>query len=235
MPKNEDVEVVKGVANLRDEVHHVAPVKVGDGFIPLHKVPALSLVTAFVQKNLAFAKAHTVEATGHNDGEQIDRVEKVWGIKGEPYCAMGQYYAFAKAFFDLNMVGLKPADAAERLASVREKIAEWYLEFSPACADMIAAAKRREQWVEFGPEFASRMASGDLVFFNFGPHSKPHRHVGMVVRWDGSHIVTVEWNTVAGPEDESSDPKGFGGCFVKHRAPDAGTIEGFIAWGKNQL
>jgi hypothetical protein len=231
MPKNEDVEVVKGVANLPADAPETAVIEMarGDKHV-LARVPGPELAAAFVAKNLAFANAHVLEATGRNDGEQIDRLEKVWGMKGEPYCAMGQYYAFAKALFDLNGIELKPTDAAEKLSAARDEVADWYLEFSPSCADMIAAAKKRGQWVELGPHTPSRLAPGDLVLFNFGTHARPHRHVGMAVRWDGSHILTVEWNTVAGPEDKSSDPKGFGGCFVKHRALDAGVVEGTIVW-----
>ena len=45
-----------------------------------------------------FAASGLHEATGRNDGEQIDKIERFFGMQGEPYCAMGLAFCYMKAY-----------------------------------------------------------------------------------------------------------------------------------------
>lgn len=186
-----------------------------------------------LEVNLAFAQAHVVEETGHNDGKQIDRLEKVWGLKGEPYCAMGQYWAFAKAYAQELGLDVTEKNAVETLAELRDDIAREYLRFDPRVAVMMTSAMRRGQFRTFNSaDRVHRMVPGDLVVFDFGEHGSPAYHIGMFARFDGNQMHLVEWNTSppkggeAGPK--SNDPRG--GCFVRHRHPDPDFVLGWIAW-----
>lgn len=59
---------------------------------------------------VAQAQVGTKEATGHNDGEQVENYLKSVGLnpKGKyPYCAAGQYYCFKEA---TDILGLPASD-----------------------------------------------------------------------------------------------------------------------------
>ncbi len=185
-----------------------------------------------VEQNIAFAKAGIYEATGHNDGDFINKVEKVWGMQGEPYCAMGQYYNFAKTLLVLNGVYITAANLVEHEKQIKGFVEEHYLLFDPLVANMIHAAKDRGQWNPFTVSHdAAKIGRGDFICFNFGSKSHPQNHIEQFDKWDTSHIYTIGWNTSAGKGAiEGNDPKGGGGVFYKHRAPDPNSITGWIHW-----
>lgn len=208
----------------------------------LKRIDGYQLAAVTTAANIEFAKSGTViEVTGKNDGPQIDKVEKVWGLNGEPYCAMGQYWVFAKKLADLcnieyNNDPKSPKYCVKVFAAMRQFIRQEYLLFHPACAYMINAAMKRGQWRVFDDESdMQKLVQGDYIFYdwNWDDDDHPQRHVEQVVMVDGRHIVTVGWNTRADsgdPGKETNDPAGGGGCFVKHRSPDARVILGYIRW-----
>lgn len=190
------------------------------------------MAIAFSLKNQEFAAAGIREKTGHNDGPEIDKVEAVWGMKGEPYCAMGQYYAFAKAYVELKGIKLTPGTIVKILRDHKAEIAQRFQKFSPLVSDMFKAAKVEHTWREFEqPSDMTKIADSDLVCFNFGSESKPQNHIGMFVRHDTSHLWLVEWNTSSVGSEGGNDPGGVSsGCFLKHREPDPSVITGWIHW-----
>lgn len=192
----------------------------------LRRVDPQELAIKFVERNLAFARAHIVEATGHNDGPFIDKLESVWGMKGEPYCGMGQYYSFGKTLLDMCGVAYGEADIVDKLRAARGFVAAEYLEFYPLVAAMVAAAKKRGQHRRLDSPHA--IYPGALVFFNFGTKAKPQNHVAMATRYNSSHLWTVEWNTTPGPGAETNDPGRAGGCFWRERELDH--VTGWADW-----
>lgn len=200
----------------------------------LKRIHAPTLAVHVAMRSREFA-GKVVEATGDNDGEMIDKIEEVWGLKGEPYCAMGQYYVFAKTLAMDCGVDLTPKTIVKTLAGMKSYIKTNYLTFHPAVAEMVKAATSRHQYKMFARDTdAHGLLPGDYLCFNWAKKgAAPQRHIAMVVsRWNGSYIETVEWNTA--PDNasalETNDPKRGGGCFIRHRSPDPAHITGWIRW-----
>jgi hypothetical protein len=191
-----------------------------------------------LHSNLSFAGRPDGQPTledGHNRGEVIDRLEKVWGLSGEPYCAMGQAFNLCVAL--LAEWGQWPLPKGVDEAIVMRDlvggfIGDHYLNFSPAVAEMVKDAVHWKQFHAFHQESDVRgISPGDYVTFNFGTRNRPQNHIGQFWKWDGSHMWLVEWNTSAQAEgDKENDPKHGGGCFVKERPADPTYVMGWIHW-----
>lgn len=207
----------------------------------LKRINPFELAAECVKLNMEFAKSGTViEMSGKNDGPQIDKIEQVWGLKGEPYCAMGQYWVFAKTLATLcnvpfNNDAKSPEYCVKVFAGMRGFIRDNYLLFHPACVYMINSAMKNKTWHNFEVnEDANKLIKGDYIFYDFGKDDdKPQRHVEQVVSNDGHVITTVGWNTRPDkndPSGETNDPAGGGGCFLKNRHANSHAIVGYVRW-----
>jgi hypothetical protein len=180
-----------------------------------------------------FASAGLCEATGHNDGVQIDKFEAVWGLQGESWCSMFQYWCYAKAYCDLTGTPYSAETAVEAFKSVKSEICNRYVCFSPSCGTMVDAAKLRGMWNAFKtPEDAKLIKPGYLVIYDWNKTgSPPRRHIGIFdhleLPWlhSGNKFVNVEGNTSSGAGSQDNGD----GVYLKHRFCDPGTIMGTIA------
>lgn len=179
-----------------------------------------------LQLNIDFAHAGIIEETGNNDGALIDRVEKIWGLEGEPYCTMGQYYVAAKAVAFINGIKLTESNIVSAAKNLKSGIFEEYVYFHPACAEMITIALKNRMYVPFDSSTDRwKIMPGDYVFFDFGTPAKPQRHVGQFIQLVGDNLKLVEWNTT--PPKKTKEESN-GGVFIKDREPDPDVILGWI-------
>ena len=145
----------------------------------------------------AFAAANVQEATGNNDGDQIDFVESVFGLKHAAYCAMGAVYSYAKAWGYLSGE-LDGVTDKTKIRAILQRIVENelspYFDPSPSCGYMVSAARHRALWVPYKQATATQnVRSGDLVFFDWTGNGTPD-HVGMWIEATETGAKTVEWN-----------------------------------------
>lgn len=185
--------------------------------------------------NKEFADACTVEDKGNNRSDMIDKVESVWGLKGLPYCAMGQFYSFAKAYLTVNNIDYTADNIVAKMKKYRDDINKLVF-FSPACQDMINVALGRGTFVPVRNTYdLNKMVAGDYVFFNFGTETKHENHIGQFLELSGESMITVEWNTsgvnseVKEKGKETNDAL-TGGVYVKKRAIHVPQILGYIHW-----
>ena len=156
-----------------------------------------------------FAASGLREATGHNDGTQIDKIEKFFGLQGEPYCAMGVAFCYMKAFAFLSG---KATDDATLRAILEHDIPNYFFP-SPSCGSLMDHAKDHGIWKKFTS--ASGIHPGDLVLFAFKEGATRPQHVGIFDHAEDGQVVCVEFNTGAGAAGNQADGQG---CFVRKRS-----------------
>ena len=173
-----------------------------------------------------FAKANIHEDAGANRNEQIDKMEALFGLQGEPYCAMFVAYCYAKSLYFLKAVDTSP----QQLRANLEELKKSYFLPSPSCGVMINDALRRGNYVLVEKVSDMQKAQkGDILFWDFAKAGKPPaRHVGIFDRVEGSQSVTVEGNTSSGNAGSQNDG---GGIYLRHRAINPKLILGFIHIG----
>lgn len=165
-----------------------------------------ALALKALEINLLFVTAGVRENNNDNRSEQIDAIEREWGLLGLAYCAMGECHVFAKA---LCLLLGRPADAATITAAVHHDLSH-YFDPSPSCQDMVDAAVKRGSW----RRDIRNAKPGDLVFFSWNGTSHAS-HVGMVKRvLPVGSVATIEWNTTPGPGGNQSDG---GGVYERTR------------------
>lgn len=168
-----------------------------------------------LEVNTGFVNAHTTENNNDNRSEQIDAIEKQWGLRAEPYCAMGEVHVYAKA---LAFLSNRQTDF-DTLHKIIFGDLKKFFDPSPSCQNMVDAARRRALYIED----ISRAKPGDLVFFNF--HESAHaEHVEMVAApMQAGVLKTIGWNTKSG---SIGDQREGGGVFARERG--RGVILGFL-------
>ena len=199
---------------------------------PLVDKQALALLA--LKHAREFAIAGVDEKTGHNDGVQIDKFEKVFGLQGQSWCAMFQYWCYAKAYCDLATIPYNAQNAVDVFTACLDHLNSRYVLFSPSCGTMIQGAKLRGIFHEYTQ--ASDMLKikpGHYVMYDWKKGTDtPERHIGIfdhaVVPWlhSGNQFVDVEGNTSSG--DAGSQSNG-GGAFIRHRLADPACILGWIS------
>ena len=168
----------------------------------------------------AFAASHLHEATGHNDGTEIDKIEHFFDLQGEPYCAMGVAFCYMKAYAFLS--GQATDNAT--LQSILTHDIPRYFDPSPSCGSIMDAAKAKGVWKPFTT--AAAIHPGDPVLFVFNGGSRP-QHVGIFDHAQDGDVVCVEFNTGAGAAGSQADGQG---CFVRERS--ASVVLGSISVNK---
>lgn len=186
-----------------------------------------------IQIGVAFADANTNEDSNNNRGFQIDRVEEVWGLRGLSYCAMGQFWDFAKAYAQLTGIAFDEGSAIGVFRGLRNVIASHYLTFSPAVMEMVDHAKSDHIWRPMS-HGAGNIMAGELLCYDWsrGARSDEH-HIEQVisVSSDLQFAQTVGWNSTGGGGlDESTNDPRMGGVHVKRRSLVDGTPMGWIGW-----
>ncbi len=178
-----------------------------------------------VEQNIEFAKAE-VHEEGNNGGEFINKIESIWGLKNEPYCAMGQFWNFAKSYLILKNIQFTEKNICDVIKKYKLEIFENTLSFDPLVANMVNLARRRKQFFSF--KKTSDLAKGDFVIYDFGNAKISAHHIEQFVYTHNGHIVTVGWNTSSSNSTIGNDPTGGGGVFVKERSLE--NIIGIIKW-----
>lgn len=167
------------------------------------------------------------EPRGNNDGDQINKAQRLMGLsegsathKGDPYCAAIIWCAVAVAYAKAH--GIDPTNEHLLKTSVYPTMRA-ILPVSASVRAIKGQAEEMGTWVPFKPSYmASR---GDLILFKF----KSGNHVGMVDTDDGQgRVLTIEGNTSfeEGRNEETNDPKG--GVWNKTRHKNEGNIWGYV-------
>ena len=172
-------------------------------------IPGAQLAPKALEFAYGFAAAGLHEATGHNDGDQIDKIESFFDLKGEPYCAMGIAFCYMKAYAELT------GQAMDRptLRHILDHDLPRYYNPSPSCGEIVASAKSSGTWQPFTDIDA--IHPGDLVLFSFHSGDNRHaEHVGLFDQSRGDDVVCVEFNTSSGAGGSQADGQG---CFVRQR------------------
>lgn len=182
--------------------------------------------------NRAFADSGTVvEKTGRNDGEQLDKVNAVFGNRGGPYCVTGAYWAFAKAYCDACKVPYTAGSAARVFASVMSRIqADWGVKWSASCTQMLVDnASTVKRYRGLGPMPGVQHA--DYLVFEFAPGERHFEQFDKADPADPSFMYTVGWNTTSNGAvgGNSNDPGSGGGCYYKRR-PFGHHVIACIGW-----
>ena len=135
--------------------------------IPLHLQIAISYIG-------------TTEATGHNDGPEIEHIiKKMGGAKGASYCAY--FVAFC-------------IDSAKvKTPTVRSGMARGYIRKNSIPANDVLIGK-------------TQIPAGTIVIFRKG--ETPYGHVGFTYRWYKQYGTTVEGNTSLGIKGSQSNGDG---------------------------
>lgn len=193
------------------------------------QITGVEMASAVFTENKEFADSGTIiEVTGNNDGPELDRIESVWGLRNEPYCAMGAYWAFAKTYAVKNGISFTDDNAPVVFAALRNRIAAEWLHFDPLVANMKRLNQVSGNWREYQQESdVHRMVHGDYVLFSF----PTGHHIGQFDKFDGENMWLVEWNSTAAHAvgGNSNDPGNGGGCYYKSR-PLNSFIWGWIPW-----
>ena len=186
------------------------------------------LATSALVYAKGFASSGLCESTGHNDGIQIDKFEKVWGLGHESWCSMFLYWCYAKAYCDIAEIAYTADNAVDVFTSIKSHLCGTYVPFSPSCGSMVDGAKLQGIWHDFKkPSDASLIKPGHLVIYDWNKTgSPPRRHIGLFDRVDGAGFLDVEGNTSAGGSGSQDNGDG---VYLKHRASDPGTIMGWVA------
>ena len=187
-----------------------------------------------IEIGVAFANASTGSTAGHDRGPQVDRVEAVWGDVGVAYCAMGQFWDFAKAYAILTNIAFDENSAVGVMRGLRNVIASEYLTFSPSVQEMMGAAVRDRIWRPIG-HGANNIMVGEYLCFDWtkgaGPVREHHIEQVVSVSADSSSAQTLGWNTTGGgASDESSNDPAMSGVHVKSRPLHTGSVMGWIGW-----
>lgn len=164
------------------------------------KIIASELALKALTINQGFVDAHTVENHNDNRSEQIDAIEREWGLSGLAYCAMGECHVYAKAIAFLTN---RPTDFPTLMRIIHHELSVFFTP-SPLCQDMVDASKAKATW----REDIKNARPGDLVFFNWSGATHA-QHVEMFVALNavGSY-KTIGWNTTPGPDGNQSDGGG---------------------------
>ena len=170
------------------------------------------------------------EPHGNNDGDQINKAQRLLGLKegtattkGDPYCAAILMCAFSVAL--ARKLGVDPTDEVQLKAVLNHNLKP----LCPVSASVTALklqAEQRGTWIPFKASYVAQR--GDLICFDFG---QGQRHVGIVDNdpADGKRLFTIEGNTTyeAGTNPETNDPKA-GGIYRRTRLKTTGSIWGYI-------
>lgn len=176
----------------------------------------------------AFAESDSIrESHGPNRSPQIDKIESLFGMTGEPYCAMGAMFCYAKALCFLADWGTE-TPALQRALDVIDR---YYIKPSPSCSAIRNDARARGIWVprnspgssdpHFGPAYQK---PGDLILYNFSGKADARgehvcEHIGIFNRWTANaqnqFLSDVEWNT-GGPRNTGAQADG-DGCYQRNR------------------
>lgn len=149
----------------------------------------------------AWAGLRSTDGTDADRGGEIDKIEALWGLHGDPWCAMFACYCTAKALmFTENLTTLE--DGMQLLAS---SLCE-----SASCEDLMQQAKQRGAFhaIEDAEE-------GDMVLYCWNGSGRAE-HVGLFLRHiDAATIEDIEGNTT-----RDGSPSDSHGVYVRTRGTE---------------
>lgn len=139
------------------------------------------------------------EATGRNDGPQVERFLRYVGLaKGNPWCA-------AFVVFDYGAAANPAKNPLPKFARVNS---------------LFNYCKEDPRFRVFTPEqilagiYAPR--PGDIAIWLYGSGPNPNGHTGLITGRDGRYFLTIEGNTM--PSDMGNQREG-GGVYARQRRP----------------
>ncbi len=205
-------------------------------------IPTFAQVAAKAAEiGVAFAQSGAIRETdGPNRSEQIDKMERVFGLRGVSYCEIGGFFDRFKAICYLVWPGQEIDDILLRRAKTFHE--QHYGPCLTGCTDTIAAYRRLGRWkaLDQGQKqvWIHTLQPGDAVIYDFSTPGNFDRHfetfIKMQTNADGTFfkddlnrfvMVTVGFNTSA---DASSGSQSDGqGCYMRHR-PINGTVMGSV-------
>lgn len=145
-------------------------------------LPVFHSHSQIIPKHLQIAISYigTTEATGHNDGPEIEHIiKKMGGSKGSSYCSYFVSFCLDSARVKTPTVRSGMARSFKRKNSI------------PANDVLIGKIK---------------IPSGTIVVWQKG--NTPYGHVGFTYRWDKKYGTTVEGNTSSGIKGSQSNGDG---------------------------
>ncbi|HEV2448531.1 MAG TPA: hypothetical protein VGS58_21510 [Candidatus Sulfopaludibacter sp.] len=213
----------EGVADVIAARPNPAP---GPAARPARGVAAIggrTLAEKALEVALGFAAAGLV-ANGQDRNPEVDKIEALFGLMGEPFCAMGAVFCFAKAY---AFLAGEAVDEPTLKVIIGGKLTR-YFRPSPSCGAIMTGARKMGIWRPAGDEPADAIAEmrpGDLVLYCWNGSGLPE-HVGLFRADAGGSVRTVEFNT--SPGQGGSQVNGHG-VFVRTRP--ARFVVGSVAVG----
>lgn len=184
--------------------------------------PSTSLPTPqeAAAKALAIAKAwadyglrSTPGETDTDMGGEIDKIENLWQLHDQPWCAMFACYCWAKAICE------DEEPHFDELRGALQVLGEHFFTPSPSCEAMKLDAQREGRWFD-----VRQARPGDLILYCWDG-SGVAQHVGLFSRALGNGLYeAVEGNTT-----QSGTAMNTHGVYVRTRRE--GVILGIIAPG----
>ncbi len=144
---------------------------------------------------------HSTDGTDSDDGGEIDKIESLFGMHAQPWCAMFVCYCYAKAIMLLN-----------KLETLEEGMSylDHFIPSSASCETLMDEAKAKGLWMP-----VSQAAPGDMVLYCWNGSGNAE-HVGLFSKHiDEYTIESVEGNTVVNAEADSSDSHG---VYIRNRS-----------------
>lgn len=126
-------------------------------------------------------KAAAAEIGYKESGNNKTKYGKAYGLDGQPWCAIFQWWIFQKAGLSSLFCG------GGKLAS---------------CSAIRNYAKQNGQWVTSG------YRPGDLVIFDFSGAKTKTDHIGIVESVSGNTLTTIEGNTSSGSSGSQANGDG---------------------------
>lgn len=146
---------------------------------------------------LEYAAVNISEPHGQNDGAQVNKFQRLLGLRegnaqttGDPWCVAMHVFAIAKAMATRIGHGYDLADLAVALDAA---VAEQYIARSGSCTEEMNWAKPKGLWI---PKTSlGSVKPGYAVVYDWdNPNTRDNRHWGVIESVKDGSINTVEGN-----------------------------------------
>lgn len=163
-----------------------------------------------------YANSHVIEATGDNDGEQIDKFNELSNVaKGSSYCVTSYNFAVTKA--ECYRQGIDPTP--ENMRKIfNEIVLKNIIPGTASVTEFMTWAQKKGLWIE-RDQWRTVLPGYGVAFDFTRPGGKLMRHWECVVKCNPIFDSTVGGNTMpeGASQIESNDPRHNGGVFERRR------------------